>query len=70
MEETIKIGDRVLVRQFGIFGNGVFHAHIIAIKKGWFGKNVYYGQWTVYVDTNDSYKKGGALHWWNIICKS
>lgn len=61
----IQVGDRVLVKK--LFGN-VFHAHILAIKKGLFGKK-YYAEWRVNSDFG-KYTTAGVFRPWNIISKN
>ncbi len=67
MKEEIKIGDRLLVKR--LFSSA-FHATVIDIKKGLFGK-YYICQWTAHDwDYGESYEVAGIIRSWNILCKN
>lgn len=65
MNEDIKVGDRILVRKYGLFG-GVFHAEVMVVKNGCLGKK-YYCRWKVKSDFSGTYETAGVIRSWNII---
>ena len=70
MEEVLKVGDRILVKTYGMFG-GIFNANIVVINKRWWWFNNYVCEWMVNdYEHKQRYGKIGILHSWNIIGKN
>jgi hypothetical protein len=65
MNKEIKIGDRILVDSF--FG-GVYHATVMRIVKGFFGKK-YLCRWNVNSDISGRYETSGWIREGRIIDK-
>ncbi len=68
--KNLKIGDRVLVKTYGL-SSTTFHAEILIIDRKWWWFDSYVCKWRVHdMDYNQHYEKIDVLRSWNILGKN